>query len=85
MNLIKEKIDNCERIKCDMFRPSHFWFLVFCHFWQRSYENMKISCNLCLHFGSQDGQDRRKRKENHATKVTKIPNTKKQKLGLTKQ
>ena len=34
---------------------------------------MKILRNLCLHFARQDGQDGKKtRKENHATKVTKI-------------
>ena len=32
---------------------------------------MKILHNLCLHFARQDGQDGKKRKENHATKVTK--------------
>ena len=32
---------------------------------------MKILRNLCLHFARQDGQDGKKRKENHATKVTK--------------
>ena len=41
-----------------MFRSSHFWFLVFGHFWRQSYENTKILCNLCLHFERQDGQDR---------------------------
>ena len=46
-------------------------FLVFGHFWRQSYENMKILRNLCLHFAKQDGQDRKKWKENHATKVTK--------------
>ena len=35
-------------------------------------ENMKILRNLCLHFARQDGKDGKKRKENHATKVTKI-------------
>ena len=34
---------------------------------------MKILHNLCLHFARQDGQDGKKWKENHATKVTKIP------------
>ena len=33
---------------------------------------MKILHNLCLHFARQDGQDRKKRKENHATKVTTL-------------
>ena len=37
---------------------------------------MKILRNLCLHFAKQDGQ------ENHTTKVTKIPKTKRQKFGM---
>ena len=58
-------------------------FLVFGHFWWRSYENTKILPNLCLHFARQDGQDRGKKwKENHATKVTKIPKTKRRKYGM---
>ena len=65
-----------------MFRSSHFCFFVFGHFWQRSYNNMKILRNFCLHFARQDGQDRKKRKENHATKVTKIENTKNQKSKI---
>ena len=65
-----------------MFRSSHFWFLVLGHFWRWSYENAKILCNLCLHFARQDGQDRKKRKENHATKVTKIPKTERRKYGM---
>ena len=59
-----------------MFRSSLFSFLVFGHFWQRSYEDKKIFRNLCLHFARQDGQDEKKRNENHATKVTKIQKTK---------
>ena len=43
---------------------------------------MKILRNLCLHFARQDGQDGKKRKENHATKLTKIPKTKRQKYGM---
>ena len=65
-----------------MFRSSHFSFLVFGHFWQRSYENRKILRNLCLHFARQDGQDGKKPEENHATKVTKITKTKRQKYGM---
>ena len=41
-------------------------FLVFGHFWRRSYKNTKILCNLCLHFARQDGQDKKRWKENHA-------------------
>ena len=37
---------------------------------------MKILRNLCLHFARQDGQEGKKPKENHATKVIKIPKTK---------
>ena len=62
------------------FRSSHFLVLVFGHFWRRSYENKKIVSNLCLYFARQVGQDGKKWKENHATKVTKIPKTKKTKI-----
>jgi hypothetical protein len=34
--------------------------LVFGHFWQRSYENIKILLNLCLHLARQDEQDGKK-------------------------
>ena len=54
-----------------------FWFLV--TFVDKV---MKILRNLCLHFARQDGQDRKKWKENHATKVTKIPKTKRRKYGM---
>ena len=64
-----------------LFRLSHFSFLVFGHFWQLSYENTKILHNLCLHFARLDGQDGKKRKENHYTKVNKIPKTKDENMG----
>ena len=64
-----------------VFRLSHFLFLFFGHFWQQSYETTKILHNLCLHFARQDGQDRKKQKEIHATKVTKIPETKRRRYG----
>ena len=60
-------------------------FIPFSVFWQRSYNNMKILHNLCLHFARQDGQDRKKRKEKHATKETKIPKTKRQKYGMNRR
>ena len=63
------------------FCSSYFSILVFGLFWRRSYENMKILYNLCLHFARQDGQEGKKQKENHASKVTKIPKTKSQKYG----
>ena len=56
--------------------------MVFGHFWQRSYENTKLLRNLCLHFARQDGQDGKKYEENHTTKVTKIPKTKRRKYGM---
>ena len=37
---------------------------------------------LCLHYARQNGQDEKKRKENHETKVTKIPNNKNQKTKI---
>ena len=61
-----------------MFHSSHFSFLIFGHFWQRSYENTTILRNLCLHFARQNGQDKKKGKENYATNGTKIPKTKNQ-------
>ena len=61
-----------------MFCSSQILFLIFGHFWWRNYENTEILCNLCLHFARQDGQDGKKWNKNHATKVTKIPKTKRQ-------
>ena len=72
-------------------QPSFLKDICFVHpifrFWSwklsvGGYENAKILRNLCLHFARQDGRDRKKRKENHATKVTKIPKTKRRKYGL---
>ena len=57
-------------------------FFVFGKFWKRSFENAKILRNLCLHFARQDGKTEKNRKENHATKVTKIPKTKRRKHGI---
>ena len=45
---------------------------------------MKIVFNLCLHFARQDGQDGKNWKENDATKVTIIPETKRRKYGMNK-
>jgi hypothetical protein len=56
----------------------HFWFLV-----TFGDKVMKILCNRSLHFARQDGQDGKKNwKENHATKVTKIPKSKRRKYGM---
>ena len=43
---------------------------------------MKILRNLCLHFARHGGQDGNKWKENHATKVTKTPETNRRKYGM---
>ena len=60
-----------------MFHSFHFSFLVFGH------EYTKILHNLCIHFTRQDGQDGKKtKKENHTTKVIKMPKTKRQKYGM---
>ena len=42
----------------------------------------KILYNLHLHFARQGGQDGKKQKGNHTTKVTKIPKTKRRKYGM---
>jgi hypothetical protein len=55
-------------------------FLVFCHFCRQRYENTKLLPNPCLYFARQDGQDGKNRKEDHATKVTKIPKSQKTKI-----
>ena len=54
-----------------LFRSSQISFLIFCHFWWQSYENTKILRILCLLFARQDGQERKKWKENYATKWPK--------------
>ena len=61
-----------------LFHSSHFSFLV-----TFGNEVTKILHNLCLHFAWQDGHDGKKtQKENHATKVTKIQKTNRQKYGM---
>ena len=60
-----------------MFRSSHFSFFV-----TFGDKLTKILRNLCLHFARQDWQDGKKPKENRATKVTKIPKTKRRKYGM---
>ena len=62
---------------CFVYPIFRFWFLV-----TFGEEVTKILRNLCLHFARQDGQDRKKWKENQATKVTKIPKTKRRKYGM---
>ena len=61
-----------------LFCSFHFSFLVFGHFWRRSYENTKILRNLCL------GQDRKKTEKKLSNGTTEIPKTKRRKYGMNK-
>ena len=63
--------------KCFVHSIFRSWFLV-------TFGNQvtKVLRNLCLHFAWQDGQDGKKLERNHATKVTKIPKTKRRKYGI---
>ena len=79
MNIVIETWTISRQICIQMFCSSHFWFLVFGHFWQQSYENMKILHNFCLHFAKQDGE---KTEQNQTPKVTKILKTKRRKYGM---
>ena len=67
-----------------IFWSFHFWFLVFGHFWQWIYENMKMLCNLCLHFARQDGQDGKNPKKITLLKWTKCQKPKDENMGRTK-
>ena len=67
----------------DMFRSSHFSFFGFWSLLATKLQKYELLRNLCLHFERQDGQDQKKRKENHITKVTKIPETKRRKYGIS--
>ena len=66
-----------KRFLCFIHPIFRFWFLV-------TFGNKvtKILRNLCLHEARQDGQDGKKLKENHKTKVTKLPKTKRRKYGM---
>ena len=63
---------------------SLFTFMIFVSFIPFSvfgfWSFTKILCNLWLHFARQDVQDRKKQKENHSTKVNKIPKHQKTKI-----
>ena len=56
-------------------------FLVFGHFWQQSYENMKILRNLCLILQGKMGKTEKSWKENHEGKVTKYQKPKDKNMG----
>ena len=69
-----------------LFRLFHFLFLFLGHFWQRSYENTKILLHIFKSFftfcKARWARQKKKPEKNHATKVTKIPKTKRQKYGM---
>ena len=68
-----------------MFLSSHFSFLVFGHFWQQSYENTKICLvNSVYILQGKMGKTEKEWEENHETKVTKIPKTKRRKYWMNK-
>ena len=58
-----------------MFRSSHFSFLVFCHFWRRSYKNRNSYIIFVYILQCKMGK-MKKMKENLANKVTKNQKTK---------
>ena len=65
-----------------MFCSSHFSFLVFGHFWWRSYKKIwKCSAIFVYILQGKIGKTE-KRKKNHTTKVTKMPKTKRWKYGM---
>ena len=68
-------------IQYDLFTElqTYVWFLVLGTFGDKV---MKILRNLRLHFARQDGQEGKKWKENHTTKETKIPKTKRRKYWM---
>ena len=72
-NFDTDKINIIRRL---LFCSSHFSFLVFGNFWRQSYKNMKILCNLCLHFARQDGQDGKNQKKITQLKWPKYQKTK---------
>ena len=64
-----------------MFRSSHISFLVFGYFCRQSYENTKYYVIFVYILQGKMGKTE-KRKENHATKMTKKPKTKIRKYGM---
>ena len=76
--MIKVNFGFAELFWHQIFEKPYVFFL----FWQRNYESTKILRNLRLHFARQDGQNGKKRKEGHATKVTKYQKPKDKKYGM---
>ena len=63
---------------------SFILFLVFGHFWQQSYKNRKYYVIVVYILQGKMGKTE-KQKENHTTKVNKIPKTKRQKYGMNQK
>ena len=63
-----------------MFRSSHFWFLV--TFDNKVTKIRKYYVIFVYILQGKMGKTEKKQKENHATKVIKIPTTKRQKYGM---
>ena len=63
-----------------LFRSSHFSFLV--TFGDEVTKIRKYYVIFVYILQGKMGETEKKRKENHATKVTKIPKTKRQKYGM---
>ena len=63
-----------------MFSSSHFWFLV--TFGEEVMKIQKYYVIFVYILQGKMGKTVKKRKENHATKMTKIPTTKRRKNGM---
>ena len=63
-----------------MFRSSHFWFLV--TFGDKVTKIQKYYVIFAYILQGKMGMMEKNRKENHTTKVTKIPKTKRRKYGI---
>ena len=67
----------CFQVRLLLFHLSHFWFLV-----TYGHEVTKIWKYYVIFVYILPGKMEKKQKENHASKVTKIPKTKRQKYGM---
>ena len=65
-----------------MFCSFHFSFFFCGHFWRRSYKIRKFYVIYVYILQDKMGKTEENRKENHPTKVTKIPKTNRRKYGM---
>ena len=68
-------------VHSSMFCSCHFWFMLFGLFWRQSYVNITL---YLITFCKARWARQKKRKENHTTKVIKIPKTKRRKYRMNK-